>query len=114
MTLFLTPHKNKTDYLRTIEFDKPREAAKVMINQLRTRNFMLCFLGADYYYAFARPTTELNNSFRLEREVLVLLNKYPSFDAAFFSLVLRPAAPNLNPTLLLWSHNRVNDFPNDW
>ncbi|MBN3947965.1 MAG: HEAT repeat domain-containing protein [Nostoc sp. NMS7] len=44
-----------TDYLKTIEFDKPREAARVMINQLRTRNFMLCFLGADYY-AFVHRT----------------------------------------------------------
>ncbi len=44
-----------TDYLKTIEFDKPREAARVMINQLRTRNFMLCFLGA-YYYAFVHRT----------------------------------------------------------
>jgi len=43
------------DYLKTIEFDKPREAAKVMINQLRTRNFMLCFLGSDYY-AFVHRT----------------------------------------------------------
>ncbi|MEH1903075.1 MAG: NACHT domain-containing protein, partial [Nostoc sp.] len=44
-----------TDYLKTIEFDKPREAARVIINQLRTRNFMLCFLGADYY-AFVHRT----------------------------------------------------------
>ncbi|QKQ74469.1 HEAT repeat domain-containing protein [Nostoc sp. TCL240-02] len=44
-----------TDYLKTIEFDKPREVAKVMINQLRTRNFMLCFVGADYY-AFVHRT----------------------------------------------------------
>ncbi|MDZ8034275.1 HEAT repeat domain-containing protein [Nostoc sp. DedSLP04] len=44
-----------TDYLKTIEFDKPREAARVMINQLRIRNFMLCFLGADYY-AFVHRT----------------------------------------------------------
>ncbi len=44
-----------TDYLKTIDFDKPREAARVMINQLRTRNFMLCFLGADYY-AFVHRT----------------------------------------------------------
>ncbi|MEH2241934.1 NACHT domain-containing protein [Nostoc sp.] len=44
-----------TDYLKTIEFDKPREAARVMINQLRTRNFMLCLLGADYY-AFVHRT----------------------------------------------------------
>ncbi|MEH1796311.1 HEAT repeat domain-containing protein [Nostoc sp.] len=44
-----------TDYLKTIEFDKPREAARVMRDQLRTRNFMLCFLGADYY-AFVHRT----------------------------------------------------------
>ncbi|MDF5739283.1 MULTISPECIES: NACHT domain-containing protein [unclassified Nostoc] len=43
------------DYLRSIEFDKPREVARVIINQLRTRNFMLCFLGADYY-AFVHRT----------------------------------------------------------
>ncbi|MEM7581520.1 MAG: NACHT domain-containing protein, partial [Cyanobacteria bacterium P01_A01_bin.80] len=44
-----------TDYLKTIEVDKARDAAKLMINQLRTRNFMLCFLGADYY-AFVHRT----------------------------------------------------------
>ncbi|MEH2129953.1 MAG: HEAT repeat domain-containing protein [Nostoc sp.] len=47
--------KMLTDYLKTIEFDKPREVARVIINQLRTRNFMLCFLGADYY-AFVHRT----------------------------------------------------------
>ncbi|WP_414518037.1 HEAT repeat domain-containing protein [Nostoc sp. PCC 9305] len=44
-----------TDYFKTIDFDKPREVARVMIHQLRTRNFMLCFLGADYY-AFVHRT----------------------------------------------------------
>ncbi|MEA5582786.1 HEAT repeat domain-containing protein, partial [Nodularia harveyana UHCC-0300] len=44
-----------TAYLKTIEFEKPRDAARVMINQLRTRNFMLCFVGADYY-AFVHRT----------------------------------------------------------
>ncbi|MBD2210010.1 NACHT domain-containing NTPase [Nostoc linckia FACHB-104] len=44
-----------TDYLKTIEVSPAREAARVMINQLRTRNFMLCFLGADYY-AFVHRT----------------------------------------------------------
>ncbi|MBW4626999.1 MAG: HEAT repeat domain-containing protein [Brasilonema octagenarum HA4186-MV1] len=44
-----------TGYLKTIEVDKAREAARVMINQLRTRNFMLCFLGVDYY-AFVHRT----------------------------------------------------------
>jgi len=38
-----------TDYLKTLEVTPAREVARVMINQLRTRNFMLCFLGADYY-----------------------------------------------------------------
>ena len=37
------------DYLRTIEVEKPREIARVMINQLRTRNFILCDLGANSY-----------------------------------------------------------------
>ncbi|MBD2474056.1 HEAT repeat domain-containing protein [Anabaena sp. FACHB-83] len=42
-------------YLRNLEINQPRQAARVMINQLRTRNFMLCFLGADYY-AFVHRT----------------------------------------------------------
>jgi predicted NACHT family NTPase len=44
-----------TEYLKTIEVTPAREAARLMINQLRTRNFMLCFLGADYY-AFVHRT----------------------------------------------------------
>ncbi|BAZ48133.1 hypothetical protein NIES4103_07380 [Nostoc sp. NIES-4103] len=44
-----------TRYLKNIEFDQPTKVARVMINQLRTRNFMLCFLGADYY-AFVHRT----------------------------------------------------------
>jgi HEAT repeat protein/energy-coupling factor transporter ATP-binding protein EcfA2 len=38
-----------TDYLRTIEVEKPREIARIMIGQLRTRNFILCDLGGDSY-----------------------------------------------------------------
>ncbi|WP_375470086.1 NACHT domain-containing protein [uncultured Nostoc sp.] len=44
-----------TDYLKSIEVSQAREVARVMINQLRTRNFILCFLGADYY-AFVHRT----------------------------------------------------------
>ncbi|MEH2179285.1 NACHT domain-containing protein, partial [Nostoc sp.] len=44
-----------TDYLKSIEVSQARELARVMINQLRTRNFILCFLGADYY-AFVHRT----------------------------------------------------------
>lgn len=44
-----------TDYLKSIEFENPRQVARVMINQLRTRNFILCFAGADYY-AFVHRT----------------------------------------------------------
>ncbi|KST62019.1 NACHT domain-containing protein [Mastigocoleus testarum] len=43
------------NYLKVIEVDKARVAAKLMIDQLRTRNFMLCYLGADYY-AFVHRT----------------------------------------------------------
>jgi predicted NACHT family NTPase len=42
-------------YLKNIEFEQPTKVARVMMNQLRTRNFMLCFLGADYY-AFVHRT----------------------------------------------------------
>ena len=37
------------DYLKTIEMEKPRDIAKIMINQLRTRNFILCDLGGNSY-----------------------------------------------------------------
>ncbi|MBD2449241.1 HEAT repeat domain-containing protein [Nostoc sp. FACHB-152] len=42
-------------YLKNIEFENPVKVARVMINQLRVRNFMLCFVGADYY-AFVHRT----------------------------------------------------------
>jgi predicted NACHT family NTPase len=43
------------DYLKTIETNNPRAVARVMIKQLRERNFILCFLGADCY-AFVHRT----------------------------------------------------------
>ncbi|NJM97012.1 MAG: NACHT domain-containing protein, partial [Phormidesmis sp. RL_2_1] len=44
-----------TDYLKTIEVEQARAVAKVMIEQLRARNFILCSLGADCY-AFVHRT----------------------------------------------------------
>jgi NACHT domain len=45
-----------TDYLRGIvEKGEPRMVARQMIYQLRTRNFILCYLGADSY-AFVHRT----------------------------------------------------------
>ncbi|MEZ2250724.1 HEAT repeat domain-containing protein [Microcoleus sp.] len=38
-----------TGYLKNKDFDQPRNRAKLIINQLRTRNFILCDLGADNY-----------------------------------------------------------------
>ncbi|MEG4068745.1 HEAT repeat domain-containing protein [Microcoleus sp. Pol11C2] len=38
-----------TAYLKNKDFDRSKERAKLIINQLRTRNFILCFLGADSY-----------------------------------------------------------------
>lgn len=44
-----------TNYLKTIEFSDARAVARLMISQLRTRNFILCYLGADSY-AFVHRT----------------------------------------------------------
>ncbi|MEG3896027.1 MULTISPECIES: HEAT repeat domain-containing protein [unclassified Microcoleus] len=38
-----------TEYLKNKDFDRPKERARLIINQLRTRNFILCYLGADTY-----------------------------------------------------------------
>ncbi|MGJ3246777.1 MAG: NACHT domain-containing protein [Elainellaceae cyanobacterium] len=43
------------DHLKSIDVDKPRDIARLMIRQLRERNFILCFLGADNY-AFVHRT----------------------------------------------------------
>ncbi len=44
-----------TDYLKSIDVDQPRDVAQRMIRQLRERNFILCYLGADNY-AFVHRT----------------------------------------------------------
>jgi len=38
-----------TDYLRDQGFGEPREKANLLIQQLRDRNFILCYRGADTY-----------------------------------------------------------------
>ncbi|NER99359.1 MAG: NACHT domain-containing protein, partial [Symploca sp. SIO1B1] len=38
-----------SDYLKTIEVSNARKVARLLIEQLRGRNFILCFLGADSY-----------------------------------------------------------------
>jgi hypothetical protein len=38
-----------TDYLRDQGFSEPREKANLLIHQLRERNFILCYRGADTY-----------------------------------------------------------------
>jgi HEAT repeat protein len=44
------------DYLRTeLRFDQARAVARALVEQLRARNFILCFLGADSY-AFVHRT----------------------------------------------------------
>ena len=43
------------DYLKTREVERARAVARVMIQQLRERNFILCYLGADNY-AFVHRT----------------------------------------------------------
>ncbi|MEG4405746.1 NACHT domain-containing protein, partial [Microcoleus sp. MON2_D5] len=43
------------DYLQVIKIKDSPKIAKLIVEQLRTRNFILCFLGADYY-AFVHRT----------------------------------------------------------
>jgi predicted NACHT family NTPase len=38
-----------TGYLKSIEISQARTVARLLIEQLRSRNFILCFLGADSY-----------------------------------------------------------------
>ncbi|ASC71259.1 putative NTPase NACHT family protein [Halomicronema hongdechloris C2206] len=45
-----------TDYLRDQGFSDPREKANVLIQQLRERNFILCYRGADTYGFMHRPS----------------------------------------------------------
>ncbi len=42
-------------HLQSMQVEKPREIARLMIKQLRERNFILCYLGADNY-AFVHRT----------------------------------------------------------
>lgn len=44
-----------TAYLKNIEFSNAKVVARLIINQLRTRNFILCYVDADYY-AFVHRT----------------------------------------------------------
>ena len=44
-----------SNYLRSIEVDQPRVVAKLLIEQLRQRNFILCYFGAESY-AFVHRT----------------------------------------------------------
>ncbi|MEQ9621176.1 NACHT domain-containing protein [Coleofasciculus chthonoplastes] len=44
-----------TEYLTTLDINNSRAVARVIIKQLRERNFILCFMGADYY-AFMHRT----------------------------------------------------------
>jgi hypothetical protein len=44
-----------TSYLKSIEVSQARTVARLLIEQLRSRNFILCFVGADSY-AFVHRT----------------------------------------------------------
>ncbi|GET44195.1 putative signal transduction protein containing Nacht domain [Microseira wollei NIES-4236] len=43
------------EYLKSIEVNDARTVARLLIEQLRSRNFILCYVGADYY-AFVHRT----------------------------------------------------------
>ena len=43
------------DYLKSVDINDPRTVSRALMEQLRTRNFILCFVGAEYY-AFVHRT----------------------------------------------------------
>jgi predicted NACHT family NTPase len=47
-----------SQFLREREVDKPQETAGKLLDQLRTRNFILCHLGADIYTFMHRTFLE--------------------------------------------------------
>ena len=64
-----------TEYLKKRDVDRARPVARVMIEQLRERNFILCYLGADNY-AFIHRTfleyfcaSEFVHQFEKERKL---------------------------------------------
>lgn len=87
-----------TDYLKKRDVDRARPVARVMIEQLRERNFILCYLGADSY-AFVHRTfleyfcaSEFVNQFEKQQKIKIedlkhIYNKF-SWDESW-SEVLR-------------------------
>jgi predicted NACHT family NTPase len=80
------------DYLRTeLRFDQARAVARALVKQLRERNFILCFLGADSY-AFVHRTfleyfcaAEIVYQFNITKkisdaELITLFNSYRRHD----------------------------------
>ncbi|PSB66753.1 NTPase (NACHT family), partial [filamentous cyanobacterium CCP1] len=64
-----------TDYLRDQGFSEPREKANLLIQQLRERNFILCYRGADTYGFMHRTfleyfcAVEIVNRFEKQRSI---------------------------------------------
>jgi len=45
------------------------------------------FKGSVYYYAMLKPTSKIRESFRLDREVLVVMQQYDNFEARTLDFV---------------------------
>lgn len=57
------------------------------------------FKGSDYSFAFLRPTERVQEAFRLEREILVLISRYDNFDSRTLDFVDK---------LMFEYHNRLD------
>lgn len=57
------------------------------------------FKGSDYSFAFLRPTEKVQEAFRLEREILVLISRYDTFDSRTLDFVDK---------LMFEYHNRLD------
>ncbi len=57
------------------------------------------FKGSDYSFAFLRPTEKIQEAFRLEREILVIMLRYDTFDTRILDFVDK---------LMFEYHNRLD------
>ena len=62
------------------------------------------FKGSDYSFAFLRPTEKVQEAFRLEREILVLISRYDNFDSRTLDFVDKLKNP-YNNFVVIARHN---------
>ncbi|MGR9044899.1 MAG: NACHT domain-containing protein, partial [Gammaproteobacteria bacterium] len=96
-----------TEYLSSLNYEKPKQISKRLIRQLRDRNFILCLLGDDYFAFVHRTFLEFFCAWawvwKFEKEKSIDFNqlKLDTFDAHWqderWHEVLRLISSRLEP-----------------